>query len=133
MICEQALLARVAASAFMSPVEHRLERLLGLPLRVLRRQRLDAVERERELEVDRLLGPQRAVVVEDGDALGDRHEVRAALRRHARDEIGDGFLRRAVVPGRQRVGLRVRADAPSSKVPATTSASRTLSVEKWRP
>ena len=56
--------------------EDRLERLLVLPLRMLRRQRLDAVEREGELEVHRLLGPERAVVVEDGDALGGRHEVR---------------------------------------------------------
>ena len=59
--------------------EQRLERLLGLPLRMLRRQRLDAIEREGELEIDRLLGPQRAVVVEGGDALGRRHEIRPAL------------------------------------------------------
>ena len=55
--------------------EERLEGLRGLPLGMLRRQRLHAVEREGELEVDRLLGPERAVVVEDGDALGGRHEA----------------------------------------------------------
>ena len=67
-------------------VEHGLERLLGLPARVLRRQRLDAVEDEGELDIHRLLDPQRAVVVEGRDALGGRHEVGTALRRHARDE-----------------------------------------------
>jgi hypothetical protein len=41
---------------------------------MLRRERLDPVEREGELEVDRLLGPERAVVVEGGDALLDRNE-----------------------------------------------------------
>ena len=55
--------------------EYRLERLRVFPLGMLRRQRLDAVEREGELDVHRLLGPERAVVVEDGDALGWRHEV----------------------------------------------------------
>ena len=43
---------------------------LRLPFRMLRRHRLDAVEREGNLEVIRLLGPQRAVIVEGGDALG---------------------------------------------------------------
>ena len=33
------------------------------------------VQGEDQLGVDRLLGPQRAVVVEHGDALGLRHEV----------------------------------------------------------
>ena len=60
-------------------LEKRLERLLVLPFGMLRRQRLDAVEGERELDVDRLLAPQRAVVVEHGDALGDGHEVGAAF------------------------------------------------------
>ena len=36
---------------------------------MLRRHRLDAVEREGDLEIERLLAPQRAVIVEDGDAL----------------------------------------------------------------
>jgi hypothetical protein len=72
---------------------------------MLRRQRLDAVNRERDLEVDRLLGPQRAVVVEGGDALFDRNEIRCALRRDAGDEIGKRFFRGTIVPGGQRVGL----------------------------
>ena len=75
---EQALLAHRGDGLDVA-LEQRLEGLPGLPFGVLRRQRLHAVDRERELEVDRLLGPQRAVVVEGGDALGMRHEVRAAL------------------------------------------------------
>ena len=51
-------------------LEQRGERLLVLPLRMLRRERLHAVEREEQLEIHRLLGPERAVVVERGDALG---------------------------------------------------------------
>ena len=85
-ISSNALLARRGERLHVA-LEHRLERLLGLPLRMLRRQRLDAVEREGELEIDRLLAPQRAVIVEGGDAFGRWHEVRAALRRHARDEV----------------------------------------------
>ena len=85
--------------------EHGLERLLVLPFRVLRRQRLDAVEGERELEIHRLLGPQRAVVVEHGDAFGGRHEIRSGVLGDAPDEIDDRFLCRAVVPRRQRIGL----------------------------
>ena len=50
--------------------EHRLERLLVLPFRMLRRQRLDPIEGERELDVNGLLDPERAVIVERGDPLG---------------------------------------------------------------
>ena len=74
-------------------------------------QRLDPIDREHDLEIHRLLGPQRAVVVEGGDALVERHEIRAALGRDARDEIGDRLLHRAVIPGRQRIGWRLRMGA----------------------
>ena len=70
---------------------------------MLRAKRLDAVQREEELDIHRLLGPQRAVVVERGNALGGRHEVRRAFLRHLRDEFDDGLLRLAVVPGWKRI------------------------------
>ena len=60
---------------FQVALEQRGERLLVLPLGMLRRERLHAVEREVELDRHRLLAPERAVVVEDGDALGGRHEI----------------------------------------------------------
>jgi hypothetical protein len=81
---------------------------LRLPLRVLRRQGLDPVDGEEELEIDGLLGPQRAVVVEGGDALGGGHEVRAALPGDPGDEVEDGLPGRPVVPaGQGRALLRI--------------------------
>ena len=71
-----------------------------------------------ELEIHRLLGPERAVVVERGDALGGRDEVRRALLGDFRDEVDDGLFGRAVVPGRERVGgpsmVAVNASAQTS-------------------
>ena len=64
---------------------------------------LDAVEGEGQLHIHRLLDPQRAVIVEGRDALLGRNEIRPALRRDARDKIEDRSLRRALVPGRQRI------------------------------
>jgi hypothetical protein len=49
------------------PFQQRGDGLFGLPLRVLWSQRLDAVQREQELEIHRLLGSQRAVIVKGGD------------------------------------------------------------------
>jgi hypothetical protein len=79
-------------------LEHALEGLYIPPLRVLGRERAHAVERERELEVHRLLGPKRAVVVENGDTLRRCDEVSGAFCRDALDESDDGLLRRTVVP-----------------------------------
>src|SRR3546814_16258803 len=59
------------------------------------------VEGEKELEVDRLLRPEGAVVVEDGDALLHRHEAAAAFRRHVLDERDNRGFGRTLVPGRQ--------------------------------
>jgi hypothetical protein len=73
---------------------------------MLRRQRLDAVNREGDLKIDRLLAPQRAVVVEGGDALFERNKISCALHRDSGDKIRDGFFRGPFVPGWQRVQLR---------------------------
>jgi hypothetical protein len=85
--------------------EHGLEGLAVGPVRVLRRERAHAVERERELHVDRLLGPERAVVVERRDALGRGHEVRSG-RGDARDEADDRIPRGSGIPRGQRIGRR---------------------------
>ena len=90
--------------------QHGGERRLGLPLGVLRRERLHAVERERELHVHGVFDPERAVVVEHGDPLRLGHEARGALAGGGRDEIEDGLLRHALVPGRERRRLRARED-----------------------
>jgi hypothetical protein len=82
-------------------VEHGLEWLFGLPTRVLRRQLPDAVENEGELDIHRLLDPQRAVIVESRDTLIFGHEIRPAG--DSRNKVGDRTLRRAVIPGWQPV------------------------------
>ena len=107
-------------------LEQRGERLLLLPLGVLRRQHLHAVEGERELDIQRLLRPERTVVVERGDPLRLGNEVAASLRRHLLDELHDGFLRGTVVPGGQRIrgqGGSARERSRCELSPDCTSAS----------
>ena len=86
---------------FQIALEQRGERFLGFPFGMLRRERLHAVEREVELNGNRLLTPERAVVVERGDAFRDWHEVRGAGLGDLFDEGHDGLLGWPVVPGRQ--------------------------------
>jgi hypothetical protein len=76
---------------------------------MLRRHRFDPIEREGELKIIGLLGPQRAVIVEHRDAFLSGNEIGAALRCYADHKVRNGFLDRAIVPGGQRVGLRQRA------------------------
>ena len=85
-------------------LEQGSKRLLVFPLRMQRRERLDTIERKEKLEVERLLAPERAVVVEGGDALGGGHEVRRSFARHALDKRDDRLPGRAVVPGGQGIG-----------------------------
>ncbi len=87
-------------------LEHAFEGLPFSPLGVLWRERLDPVEGESDLKVDWLFRPERAVVVERGDPLGDGHEVRSAFPRHATDEVENRVLRRDVVPRRKLIGGR---------------------------
>ena len=63
-----------SSRAFISPSSTALKGCLSLPLRVLGRERLDAVERKGELRVHRLLDPQCAIIVEGGDPF--RYEAR---------------------------------------------------------
>ena len=70
---------------------------------MLWRQRLHTVDCEEELGIHGLLRPQATVVVEGGDALGDRHEVRRACLCDRRDKVDDGLLGLTVVPRRQSI------------------------------
>jgi hypothetical protein len=83
---------------FHVPFQHRLERLRFLPFRVQRRQYLHPIEGESQLDVNRMLDPQGPVVVEGRDALGRRHEIRAALPTDSGNEIGDCPLGYPFVP-----------------------------------
>ena len=89
--------------------QQRGEGFLGLPLRMSRREQLDAIDRELELEIDGLFRPERAVVVERGDALrsrGTKSGVPGFVT--LRDERDDGLLGTRVVPGWQRILRRRR-------------------------
>src|SRR5262249_37451466 len=55
------------------------------------------------LEIQRLLAPQRPIVVEDSDAIARGHKVPPAFLCYLSDEIDDGLLRRALVPRGQRI------------------------------
>ncbi len=71
---EQAVLTAFGERLHVA-LERGLERLLLGPFRVLCGHGLHAVDYEEELEVGRLLAPERAVVIEDRDAFIGRHEV----------------------------------------------------------
>ncbi|MNZ87660.1 hypothetical protein D3C78_1065240 [compost metagenome] len=85
-------------------LQHGLEGLLGFPFRVLGRHALDFLQGEQHLEVHRLLTPQRAVVVEHGDALSGLDVVPGAFGGHRLDKLDDAFLRGAIVPRGQGLG-----------------------------
>ena len=111
-----------ASAPFMSPLSTEAKGSWCRPFRMLRRQRPDAVEDEERLEVHRLLGPEVAVVVERGNALGERDEVRRARLRDLGDELEDGPLRRTVVPdlpgAHQRGAAAVQAMRVEVRLPA---------------
>jgi hypothetical protein len=73
--------------------------------RVLGRQLLHAVKGEKELDLKRLLAPERPIVVERGDARRRRHELGASRLRHTRDKAEDRGFRRSVVPGGKRLTI----------------------------
>ena len=79
-------------------VEQGGERLLSAPLRMLRGERFHPIEREGELEVKRLLRPERAVVIEDRDPFGRRPIIGVAPIDDAGDEPHDVRFRAAVAP-----------------------------------
>ena len=92
-------------SGLQVPCEDRFVRVFLLPLGVLRRKLLNAVNGEQELKIQRLLSPERAVVVERGDAFGRRHKLRRAFRGDLRHEVQNGLLRPAIIPRWQRIGV----------------------------
>lgn len=70
----------------------------GLPFRMLRCQSPDPVESKGELDIDRLLDPQRAIVVEHGQPVGRGHEPVPALLRDALHKADDRLCRRTGGP-----------------------------------
>jgi hypothetical protein len=88
----------IAAKRLLIVRNQRLERRIVLPFRVLRRGSLHLIEHEGQLKIQRLLGPERAVVVEDCDAVFRRDEVQVRPRGHFAHELDDRLLRGAGVP-----------------------------------
>src|SRR4029077_1004571 len=82
-------------------LEQRLKRLALLHRRILLRELLYPRYEKEHLHLHRLLAPERPIVVEGGDALRGRNELWSTLLRHARDEVQNLRLRRAVVPSGQ--------------------------------
>ena len=74
--------------------QDRAKRLPRLPFRVLWRQLLHAIVGEFDLRVDRLLDPQRAVLVEHRNPQLQRHVLRSLLGRRRFRELDQGPLGR---------------------------------------
>ncbi len=91
---------------FHVAVERSLKWLLISPVRIHRRQRLDAVERKGELDIHGLFAPQRAIVVESCDALRQGNKIRRALLGHLGHKIHQRLLCRTLVPGWKRLAFR---------------------------
>jgi len=85
---EHALLAH-GGERIAIVLERPLEGLEHLPIRMARGQCLHPVEGEERLDIIGLLGPQRAVIVEGGDALGHRHEIGSAGGGDPHHEVED--------------------------------------------
>ena len=96
--------------SFQIALKQRCERFFRFPFGMQRCERLHAVECEIQLNGHRLLAPERAVVVERGDAFRHRHEVRRVRLGHFLDKGDDGLFGLAVVPRRKRVILSIRPD-----------------------
>ena len=92
-----------------------LPRLPGAERLVERRHLGEALEDEGELDRQRLLAPQRAVVVERGDALFHGHEV-GSVGGDALDVADDRLPRGGVVPAREQFLGRHRPSASSGSL-----------------
>lgn len=78
--------------------ENRLERLRLAPLRMLRRRCNDLVNGEGYLCVDRLLNPERAVVIKCREPIVGRNKIGRSFFCYPPNEVNDCFLRRGLVP-----------------------------------
>ena len=84
-------------------LEERLVRLRRPQLGLESGEMLELIQGEEHLHLHRVFAPQRAVVVERGNALRRRHIIAAAFACHAPDQVEDRLFRGAVIPGRKGV------------------------------
>src|SRR5690625_2541925 len=94
-------LFRLLAQALQVAGQQRLVRLLLLPVGMIRCPTAEVVQSEEELEGQRFLRPQGAVVIEDRDALTGREEVLRSLVGHPRNEVQDLLPGTSFPPGGQ--------------------------------
>jgi len=75
-----------------------LHRGVILPGRILRQAAFQFVQGEIELERHRILRPEGAVIVEDGNTIGRRDKVAGIVAGNFGDEVDDGFFGLGVLP-----------------------------------
>ena len=91
--------------------------------RMLRREGPDPVEYKESLETHRLRGPECAVVIDHGDALGDLSETRRVKHRNA----FSAGTRGTRISDARTIRTRIRASRPTTNSSATT-ATHTANV-----
>ena len=77
---------------------------MRFPFRVLGSQLFYPVYRKKQLKVHRLFSPELAIVVESGDALSVRYEVRGAFIRYLCHKFYDSLFRLTIVARGQWIG-----------------------------
>src|SRR5439155_7117710 len=122
-------------------LEERLVRLAFAQRRVIGCELLQTMLREEQLNLHRLLAPERPIVVERRNALSRRHEVRAPFLRYTSDEVDDSRFRNARAPGRQwiihlipRSRFLQSADGHRARDPTPQVSRRPCSARdrRWR-
>ena len=78
--------------------EHRLEGLGGFPFLMLGSQRFHSVQREYGLCVQRMLHPQRAILVEGGNPVFRGNVIRTGLVAGSLNELNNRLLGWSVIP-----------------------------------
>ncbi len=67
-------------------------------------------QRKHRLRIQRMFDPERAVLIESGDAIRGLDVLAAGLVRHFLDEGDYRLFRRSIVPGRELRRLGIRAN-----------------------
>jgi len=88
--------------------QHGLERLNLRELGLLLHDRRHPVEAIGDLRIDRVLYPQRPILIESSNALRQRHEFWARLVGGRANEFVYCGLRGSIIPRGERIGLRER-------------------------
>src|SRR5262245_56224162 len=83
--------------------EQRSKRFSVPPLGMLWQERFDSIPHEQDLEINRLLRPERTVVIERRDSLFWPNEIRRAFLCYPLNKLDDRFPGCSLVPRRQRI------------------------------